>query len=529
MTESAIQHARIQRRTRAARRQIKQEKNQVETSPEGWLAAIVESSDDAIITKNLDGIITSWNKSAQRLFGYTADEVIGKSVSILIPPDRQNEEPEILSRLRQGLRIDHYETIRQRKDGTLFHISLTVSPLKNANGQIVGASKIARDITEQKRAGKALRESEERFRTVVDNISQLAWTATDLGMVTWYNRRWYDYTGTTFDQMKGRGWESVHHPDHVARVVAKLEESFRNGFEWEDTFPLRGKDGKYRWFLSRAIPVRDADGMIKSWFGTNTDITESLEAREALAKSHEELETRVAERTISLTEAIAQMEEFSYSVSHDLRAPVRAMQGYAQATLEDYGQMLDERGREFLHHIVRSGERLDRLVKDLLTYSRIARSDLKLQPVSLDTLVKDIVSHYPEMQEPRAEIAMRGKLRSVIAHEPSLTQAISNLLDNAVKFVAPGVKPEVELHTEQHESHIRLWVRDNGIGIKPEHRGRLFGLFERIHKTKEFSGTGIGLAIVRKSVERMGGKVGMESNGEGSKFWIELPSAEINT
>jgi signal transduction histidine kinase len=251
-----------------------------------------------------------------------------------------------------------------------------------------------------------------------------------------------------------------------------------------------------------------------------------LEAREALSKSHEELENRVAERTASLTEAIGQMEEFSYSVSHDLRAPVRAMQGYAQATLEDYGDVLDERGREYLNHIVRSGERMDRLVRDLLTYSRIARSEVRLEPVSLDILVRDIVSHYPEMQQPRAKISTRGELHRVIAHEPSLAQAISNLLNNAVKFVAPGVKPEVELYTEQQGDQLRLWVHDNGIGIKPEYRGRLFGLFERIHNGKQYEGTGIGLAIVRKSIERMGGQVGMESNGGGSKFWIELPSAE---
>jgi PAS domain S-box-containing protein len=496
---------------------------------DAWLAAIVESSDDAIITKDLNGIITSWNKGAQRIFGYSAEEVIGKPIAILIPADRQSEEPGILARLRQGQRIDHYETVRKRKDGKFVDISLTVSPLRDAEGKIVGASKIARDITAQKTGQQALRESEERLRAVVDNISQMAWTATESGDVTWYNRRWYEYTGTIFDQVKGRGWTVVHHPDHFDRVIAKFEESLRTGRGWEDTFPLRGKDGQYRWFLSRAVPIRDAAGKIQLWFGTNTDITELQEAREAQARLHEELERRVAERTASLTEAIAQMEEFSYSVSHDLRAPVRAMQGYAQATLEDYGHVLDEQGRGYLNHIVRSGERMDRLVRELLVYSRIARTELQMQPVSLDRLVHDILSHYPEMQQPQAEIRTRGSLHSVIAHEPSLTQAISNLLNNAVKFVAPGVKPEVELYSERQGDRLRLWVHDNGIGIKPEYRARLFGLFERIHNGKHYEGTGIGLAIVRKSVERMGGKVGMESNGKGSKFWIELPSAHTDS
>jgi signal transduction histidine kinase len=219
------------------------------------------------------------------------------------------------------------------------------------------------------------------------------------------------------------------------------------------------------------------------------------------------------------------MEEFSYSVSHDLRAPVRAMQGYAQALLEDYGQRLDTTGREYLDHIIRSGTRMDRLVRDILTYSRVARAELALQTVSLDVLIQDIIRHYPEMQSPRASITLKPQLGRVLAHEPSLTQAISNLLCNAVKFVPAGVTPAVQVYSERRNSHLRLWVRDNGIGIKPEHQGRLFGLFQRIHPDEKHEGTGVGLAIVRKAVERMGGKVGLESNGAGSEFWIELPAA----
>ena len=363
------------------------------------LAAVVENSDDAIITKSLDGVITCWNKGAERIFGYTAQETIGRPVAMLIPQERQNEEPGILARLRRGDRIDHYETLRQRKDGTLLDISLTVSPLRDDTGRIVGASKIARDITELRKA------------------------------------------------------------------------------------------------------------------------------REALRQNNQELEKRVAERTASLTQAIGQMEEFSYSVSHDLRSPVRAMQGYAQALLEDYGGKLDQQGCEFLNNIIRSAARMDRLVRELLTYSRLARADISLQPVSLDYLVRDIITQYPEMQAHRARMTIQPGLQSVIAHEPSLTQAISNLLSNAVKFVAPGVKPSIRIYSESRDDRLRLWIQDNGIGIKPEHQARLFGLFQRIHPEQKYEGTGIGLAVVRKSVERMGGTVGVESEGQGSRFWIELPAA----
>jgi len=202
------------------------------------------------------------------------------------------------------------------------------------------------------------------------------------------------------------------------------------------------------------------------------------------------------------------------------------MQGYAQALLEDYGHALDGTAREYLNHIVRAGTRMDRLVRDILIYSRLARADLSVHSISLDALIRDIISHYPEMQPPRATITPRPELGHVLAHEPSLTQAISNLLANAVKFVAPGVTPSVQIYSERRDGHLRLWIQDNGIGIKPEHQGRLFGLFQRVHPDQKYEGTGIGLAVVRKSVERMGGRVGVESDGKpGSKFWIELPAA----
>jgi signal transduction histidine kinase len=169
---------------------------------------------------------------------------------------------------------------------------------------------------------------------------------------------------------------------------------------------------------------------------------------------------------------------------------------------------------------------MDCLVQDILTYSRLARAELRFQPVPLHSLIVDIIRQYPDMQPPRLRMRLAPDLGQVMAHEPSLTQAISNLLSNAVKFVAPGVTPYIEVYSEPRNGHLRLWIQDNGIGIKPEHQGRLFGLFQRIHPEARYEGTGVGLAIVRKSVERMNGKVGMESDGvNGSRFWIELPAA----
>lgn len=244
-------------------------------------------------------------------------------------------------------------------------------------------------------------------------------------------------------------------------------------------------------------------------------------------KSAAELESLVTERTASLQKVIEQMEEFSYSVSHDLRSPVRAMRGYAEAILADYGSRLDDHGRELLDRIQRNGSRMDRLIQDLLTYTRLARREIRMDVVSLDRLVREVVQHYPEMSPEVATIEILGTLPDVMAHEPSLMQAVSNLLSNAVKFVPRGTRPCVKVGSDVTGGRGRLWVEDNGIGIPAEYQQRLFGLFERVHGDQKFEGTGIGLAIVRKSVERMHGATGVVSDGKsGSRFWIELPLAE---
>ncbi len=394
------------------------------------LTAIVQSSDDAIISKNLAGVIQSWNAGAESLFGYTEEEVVGQPINILFPADREDEEPRILQRIRAGERVEHFDTVRRHKSGRLIDISLTISPVKDADGTIVGASKIARDITQRKQTEEALRDSEARFRTMADhapvmvwvtepdgscsylsaswyeftgqtpatglgfgwldavhpedaeeskqifteanargeafsleyrlrradgsyrwaidsaqprrggdgqflgyigsvidiserkkteerlrrgeeefrsmaeNISQLAWMTDDAGWIYWYNKRWFDYTGTTLEEMEGWGWRSVHHPHHVDRVTEKFKRHISEGEPWEDTFPLRGVDGEYRWFLSRAMPIRNEAGEVLRWFGTNTDITEQKRSEEQRTLLINELNHRV-KNTLATVQSLA--------------------------------------------------------------------------------------------------------------------------------------------------------------------------------------------------------------------------------
>lgn len=248
--------------------------------------------------------------------------------------------------------------------------------------------------------------------------------------------------------------------------------------------------------------------------------------RDELERHAAELEARVAERTAELQETNAELESFSYSVSHDLRAPLRAMQGFAQALLEDFGDRLDRAGREYAERVVTAARRMDLLIQDLLAYSRVSRADLQLQLVPLDSALREVlVQLHSALEERGSRVEIERPLPFVIAHRATLVQVLANLLSNGIKFVATGVAPRVRIRAEERGDWARLWVEDNGIGIRPEHQDRIFRVFERLHGEEAFPGTGIGLAIVRKGMERMGGRVGVVSDvSQGSRFWIELPA-----
>lgn len=517
---------------------------------ERHLATIVQSSDDAIISKNLEGIVSSWNASAERMFGYSADEIVGQPITRLIPQELWSEEAEILERLNHGESIEHYETLRRRKDGRVIEVSLSVSPIKTNDGRIIGVSKIARDITQRKRAEmqqEALYQLAARVNRA-EALPEIYEAALD---------------AICRCQQASRAAILLKDNDGVMRFKAyrNLSEEYRRGVEghspWssEDANPIpiciedvttAVLDPPVRAAVEREgirslvfIPLTYEKKLLGKFmvyydephrfFAEELRPTEAMATQVAFAlerqRNAEALEALVDERTTSLRKAVAQMHEFSYSVSHDLRAPVRAMRGYAAAVLEDYGDRLDDQGRALLARIQGNGDRMDRLIQDLLTYSRLT-SPVKVEPVSLEKLFHEVRQQYPAMQPERADIEISEPLPTVLGHEPSLTQVVSNLLSNAVKFVAPGVRPRVVITAEQVNGSVRVSFRDNGIGISPQHQSRLFGMFERIHPDKYYEGTGIGLAIVRKAMERMNGSAGVQSHGyDGSTFWIEIPAA----
>ncbi|HVE43165.1 MAG TPA: PAS domain S-box protein [Planctomycetota bacterium] len=368
------------------------------------LAAVVRSSIDAVISKTLQGKITSWNGGAERLFGYTAAEMVGCPVLKLIPEERHSEETEILAKIGRGEYVEHFETVRRRKDGTLVDVSLSISPILDPRGKIVGASKVARDITPQKRSEAAIRQ-------------------------------------------------------------------------------------------------------------LNAD-----------------LEERVRERTRSLEDSMSELESFAYTVAHDLRAPLRAIHTLGQMLFEEASSKLSPSEREFLTQMIDAGARMDALITDLLSYSRIGRQESSLEALSLEALTDRVLRDLQsDLKQRAAEIQVERPLPHVTGHSLLLSQAVSNLVLNAVKFVPPGSAPRVRIRADAAaDGRVRLWIEDNGIGIAPEFQGKLFRVFERLHSRDEYPGTGIGLAIVRRALERMNGSTGVESAvGRGSRFWIELPAAGV--
>jgi PAS domain S-box-containing protein len=472
------------------------------------LSAIVDSSDDAIISKDLNGVITSWNQSAERVFGYTAAEAVGQPVTLLIPSDRLEEESIILTRLQSGARVDHFETVRRRKDGQLIDVSITVWPIKNANGDIVGASKVARDISEVKRVHAALLASEARFRQLADAMPQIVWTALPDGSLDYYNDRWYEFTGMDRNGFKKTSWESVVHPEDIQGYREAWSGAVRSGSSLKIEYRFWDvQENRWRWFMGRALPIRDADGKIVKWFGSSVDIDDQKRVQEDLRRANEDLE------------------QFAFSASHDLQEPLRSVKIYSELLVKRYAGGLDDEAREFMRYLRNGATRMEALVHDLLTYTQATKFEKPTDAANAnDALEIALSSLAGAIAETGAEIHANRLPSSIPVHGTHLQQLFQNLVGNAIKYHTPQMPPLVYITAERENGHWVFAVRDNGIGIAPEYQQNIFGLFKRLHTTDEYAGTGIGLAICQRIVDRYQGRIWVESEpGCGSTFRFTLP------
>jgi PAS domain S-box-containing protein len=495
------------------------------------LAAAIEFSDDAIVTKTLEGIIVTWNAGAERLFGYSSDEAVGKPVTILIPEDHIDEEPAILARLRRGERIDHYETIRQRKDGTLLNISLSISPIKDASGRIIGAAKIARDITRHKRIEEALGASNRRFQLLADSAPVLIWMSDTTKACTWFNQPWLQFTGRDPEQEIGFGWTEDIHLDDLDSCMETYTKHFdaREAFKME--YRLRRQDGAWRWVINSAIPLLEGpEHAFSGYIGSCIDITEFKQAadeREALLQSERAARTE-AERLGRLKD------EFLATLSHELRTPLNAMLGWATLLRRlPPGTPDHVKG---LETIERNARVQAQIIGDLLDMSRIisGKVQLDVQRISLNEVINaaiDAIRPSAEAKRLRVRATLDTKLSPIRGDPNRLQQIFWNLLTNAVKFTPANGRIDVVL--ERVNSHVEICVEDSGIGIKPEFLAFVFDRFRQADAstTRNQGGLGLGLSIVKHLVELHGGTVRVKSPGEGqgTTFIVALPVSVIHS
>ncbi len=544
--------------------------------------AIVQSSDDAIIGKTLEGVITSWNKGAERIYGYPESEGIGRSIALLAPPGHEDEAPRILARLKEGQHVEHYETVRRRKDGQDIHVSLTISPITSANGSIVGASTIARDITERIRTEDELRRVNRALRMLSASNQTLIRATEEGGLLNEICRMVVDVGGYRM------AWVGLAEHDVAKTLRPVAHAGFESGYlesvnlAWADVERDRGPDGIAirtgqpcvardissdpafaPWredALQRgchsiiALPLTNEGqtfgalsiyaAQVDAFDAKEVDILEelagdlaygivALRTRSARARAEDdiqrlnhELDQRVRERTAQLEVANKELESFSYSVSHDLRAPLRAIAGFSQALLDDYSANLDEEGKRCLHRVRAAAHRMGQLIDDMLSLSHVTRGEMRMETVDLSSLAQEIAGELARREPERKVVFSIAPEVIVTGDARFLRVALENLLGNAWKFTSKRQEATIEFGVTEQEGQPVYFVRDNGAGFDMEYADRLFGAFQRLHTPDEFPGTGIGLATVQRIIHRHGGRVWAEGRvDQGATVYFTLPKA----
>jgi PAS domain S-box-containing protein len=404
------------------------------------------------------------------------------------------------------------QTVTQRRDYSVRAAKLTDDELgtltDSFNQMLAEIQKNQRDLTEQAR---------------LLDLSTDAIIVRDMrDVIVFWNRGAEEIYGWTAEEALGKAKAGLLHTEFAEPRDQVMAGLLRDG-RWRGDLVQTRRDGTRINVSTRWSLVTDSAGNPARVLTTDTDITARIRAEELMRSEAKRLDALVQQRTARLEETVGELEAFSYSVSHDMRAPLRAMQGYARALLEDHSERLDAEARGYLDRIARASNRLDALVQDVLAYSRVAKEEITLHPVDLERLLDDILSTHPQFQAPQSRITVEKPLHPVLGHEAYLTQCITNLLGNAVKFVSEGTVAEVRVRSEQLDGKVRVWFEDKGIGIAPAHHERIFQIFGQVYPEKKYGGTGIGLAIVRKAAQRMNGEVGVESGiDKGSRFWLIL-------
>lgn len=475
---------------------------------------IAAVKDYAIIGLDPEGRIVSWNEGARRIKGYTEEEILGQHFSKFYPPEavKQGRPQQLLA---QAAGEGHFEDTgwRVRKDGSRFWANVVATALRNPEGALVGFTKVTRDLTERKRVEQLQEERDRYFDLSRDLICVLGFD----GYFKTLNPAWKWALGFSYDELRARPFIDFVHPDDRKATIAEAEKLMKGGetIYFENRYQC--KDGSWRWLAWNASAVIDQ----KTIYGTARDITE----RKLAVEKIEQLNADLQRHTGQLEEANKELEAFSYSVSHDLRAPLRHIDGFVKMLAKQSEGKLDERGRRYLDIIADSAQRMGMLIDDLLVFSRMNRAELRHSNVSMDSLVHEAVTGLQTEIYGRQIHWNIGALPEVEADPAMLRQVWVNLISNAIKYTRPRPKSEIEIGCDDSSNgEYIFYVHDNGVGFDMQYAHKLFGVFQRLHRSDEFEGTGIGLANVSRIVHRHGGRVWAEGKpNAGATFYFALP------
>lgn len=512
------------------RQRRKQAEEELRRSEECFRTLVESVNDYAIYMLDAEGRVATWNSGAERIEGYTADEIIGRSVEVFFSPEdvQKGKLRQILeTAVRDGRCAD--EGWRLRKDGSRFWAQVVYAAVRDAKGNLSGFSKVARDMTDRKRAEEELRRSEERFRKLVEGVQDYAICTLDAeGRVVSWNSASERIEGYRSEDIVGQHFSYVFSAEDKER--GKPEEALkeaRSHGRFEGEVWLVRRDGTGYWANIVLTPLRDDASNIIGFSEVIRDITERKRHAERLRQFNVELEQRVVERTAQLEVANKELESFSYSVSHDLRAPLRHIDGFVEMLQRKAAEKFDEESASMLRIVSDSAKKMDRLIQDLLTFSRMGRTEMLRTRFDVSGMVERI------RHELRSEMANRKVVWKIeplpeIDGDPILLrQVFFNLFCNALKYTRPRPEAQIEIScADQDHEHV-FCVRDNGVGFDPQYSGKLFGVFQRLHSQREFEGTGIGLAIVRRITARHGGRTWAEGAlGNGAAFYFTIPKRQ---
>lgn len=632
------------------------------------LESVTQHTEMALFLMDEQQVCIYMNEAAEKLTGFRLHELKGKSLHYHIHHTRPDGSSYPLhecpiDRALAELRKVKGEEVFVHKDGSFYPVAFTASPML-INGKLTGTAIEVRNTSEEKAAEEERLSHDVKFRNFSDSITTLAWMANPSGGIFWFNQRWYEYTGRHLADMQGNGWERVLDPAHMQRVIKFIRNAWQEGKPWELSFPMRRYDGKYRWFLTRAVPIKDNNGKLQRWIGTNTDVHEQWLAEQKLKESeahfrtlaesmpqlvwvaqadgavtyynnkvsdfagarrmengawhwegmlhpddvaktekawaeavhngteysvehqaqmadgsyrwylsravplkdnqgnvsnwfgtatdiHEQkmqeqlLEQKVYERTrelellnTALQSSNKELEQFAYVASHDLQEPLRKIKAFGTMLTNGYKEQLGERGIDLINRMQRASERMGTLIDDLLSFSRVASKKEIFQSVDLNELLLDLLQDFDvAIREQQATIQLTT-LSTVHGSPFQLRQLFQNLLSNALKFRKPNTPPVVHISSEsilgaalpkhlgapKHKKYQLIRVSDNGIGFEQEYAERIFQIFQRLHGRTEYPGSGIGLAIVQKVVANHAGYVTASSTPHaGASFEVTLP------